>query len=53
MDVYLHFYLRINFISLVVISHYLWLNYNLVMRGMNNNVIQMNFELNIEKKWVT
>jgi hypothetical protein len=31
-------------------SHYLWLNYNLVIRGMNNNVMQMQLELNIEKK---
>jgi hypothetical protein len=32
----------------VIISHYLWLNYNLVIRGMNNNVMQMQVELNIE-----
>jgi hypothetical protein len=32
-------------------SHYLSLNYNLLTRGMNNNVMQMQLELNIEKKW--
>jgi hypothetical protein len=30
---------------------YLWLNYNLVMRGMINDLMQMQHELNIEKKW--
>ncbi len=28
---------------------YFWLNYNLVIRGMNNHVMQMQLELNIEK----
>jgi hypothetical protein len=46
---YLHFYLTTNYIPLVTISQYLWLNYNIVIIGMNNNVMQLEF--NIEKKW--
>jgi hypothetical protein len=28
-------------------------NYNLVIRGMNNDIMQMQLEWNIEKKWDT
>ncbi len=44
------FYLRNKFIPLGIISHYFLVNYNLVIRGMNNDVMQMQLELNIEKK---
>jgi len=46
---YLHSYLRTNYIALVITSHYLSLNCNLVIVGMNNNVMQLEF--NIEMKW--
>jgi hypothetical protein len=46
----IHIYLRNNFIPLEIISDYFLLNYNLVIRGMNNDVMQMQLELNIEKK---
>jgi hypothetical protein len=45
----LHSYLRTNYIALVITSHYLSLNCNLSIIGMNNNVMQLEF--NIEKKW--
>jgi hypothetical protein len=47
---WIHFYLRNNFIPLGIISNYFSLNYNLVIRGMNNDLMQMQLELNIEKK---
>jgi len=40
---YVHSYLRTNYIPLVIISHYLWLNYNIVIIGMNNNVMQLEY----------
>ncbi len=46
---YLHSYLKTNYIALVITSHYLSLNCNLGIIGMNNNVMQLEF--NIEKKW--